>query len=107
MQNDEVLTELECSLSNDDHCVIKPIILKECGHFACLNCLFNAANESKICKKCETKVSVEIKRGQEPENLITNSLENLMKMIEKQMEQQIHKIKSRKSHFSPNILLLF
>ena len=88
-------SDLECALSNDKHFVNKPVILSECGHFACLTCLHQATNrDNTICKKCEKTLKINFKNGQEAEKLITNSIETLMKAIEREMKANINKIKS-------------
>ncbi len=101
LKNSADYSDLECSLSNDKHFVNKPIILSECGHFACLNCLHQVAtSENKICKKCKKTLKINFKIGQEAEKLITNSMESLMKAIEKEMKENINKIKSMRYKLS-------
>ena len=50
MNSEDYFEELICGLSFDRHFVRNPIVLPDCGHSACKNCLSNDV-KCKICAK--------------------------------------------------------
>ena len=52
MIEEEVLEELKCALSDEEHFVIAPITLPYCGHSICKTCMLKSDLKEIKCKLC-------------------------------------------------------
>ena len=97
MISDGSYEELVCGLSNDKHYLNKPIVLTDCGHAACRNCLPKETENAK-CKICNQKINRNLENDKIPLvfNLyLKNSIENLTNVIERQTQHQINRLRSK------------
>lgn len=82
-------------MSSDKHFVRHPISLT-CGDYACKNCLINSTTtlHCKICKKNIRKESLTIEEESKvAKRLITDNLDNLIFIIEKQATSSLNTLK--------------
>ena len=52
MLSEETLEELKCALSDEEHFVIEPITLSNCGHSVCKKCIRNNDSNEIKCRIC-------------------------------------------------------
>ena len=55
MLTEEILENLKCAYSDEEHFLIEPVKLLSCEHAICKNCYFNAIFDDSViyCKICE------------------------------------------------------
>lgn len=93
MISDGSFEEFICAFSNNNHYLNDPMILPDCKHSVCKNCIVNSADlKCKVCDKLVTK-KIEAK-NKDLKVLITKSANKLMKILEKQFNQKISRLKS-------------
>ena len=98
MISDGSYEELVCALSNDKHYLNQPILLTDCGHAACRNCLPKEITENAKCKICNQKINRNLENDKIPLGLhlyLKNSIEHLTNVIERQTQHQINRLRSK------------
>lgn len=93
MNSEDNYEELICGLSFDRHFVRNPIVLPDCGHSACKNCL---KNDGK-CKICGTEIVRDLSGDKESigiKRLIKTHLNDLHSLLEKQTVEHFNKLKN-------------
>jgi hypothetical protein len=81
MNSEDYFEELICGLSFDRHFVRNPIVLPDCGHSACKNCLSNDVK----CKICGTEIVRDLSGDKESigiKRLIKTLLNDLHSLLE-------------------------
>ena len=99
MNSEDYFEELICGLSFDRHFVRNPIVLPDCGHSACKNCLSNDVK----CKICGTEIVRDLSGDKESigiKRLIKTLLNDLHSLLEKQTVEHFNKLKSKLPDFS-------
>ena len=96
MISDDRYEEIICGLSTNKHFVKNPIVLVECGHSACKNCVLNENSNQFICKICDTKTIRDLRNEKESmatKRLIKIYLDDIHSFLEKQSFSQYTKLK--------------
>jgi hypothetical protein len=92
------LMEFICAKSEDDqHFVKDPITLINCGHSICKECLPKQSNQTIKCQKCRTITDKDLRNDKESfiaKNMINKCLSGLSNEMEKQMSENLDKVKS-------------
>ena len=98
MITEETLQDFVCSFSDSEtHYLIDPILLTNCGHSICKNCLPNETINSIKCKKCGTKTEQDFSKIQVSKALqeaLKFFLENIFEIIERKTISKLNEFKS-------------
>ena len=97
MNPEDNYEELICGLTDDQHFVRNPIVLPDCGHSACKNCLPNKICVDLKCKICGTLIERDLSDDKESigiKRLIKIHLNDLHSLLEKQTNEHFNRLKS-------------
>jgi glutathionylspermidine synthase len=96
MMSEETLEELKCALSGEEHFVIEPITLTNCGHSICYKCI-PKDNVNKIeCKLCGLVTEQDFSKVQiskASQKLLKMCLEDIFKILEADTSLKLNEIK--------------
>jgi hypothetical protein len=98
MISDESLQDFQCALSDDQHYIIEPIPLVNCGHSVCKNCLPKGKVTEVKCKMCGVTTyhddlnNVPVSRGLK--QALKLYIGNIFAVLEKETEIKLDKLKS-------------
>lgn len=110
--SDEAYKDFECSLSRDKHFLKEPVLLKNCRHVACKNCLLDRGGNFKAQITCNCGIITKSDFKTDPiikpfENVINKNLEQLLDVIEKQTSEALDSFKCKFIKFQMENCLLF
>ena len=96
MLSEETLEELKCATSDEEHFVIEPIPLANCGHTICKTCIPKDDLKEITCKLCGL-ISVqdfskfEVSKG--TQKLLKMCIEDVLKILEAETRLKLTEIK--------------
>ena len=107
---EEVLEELKCALSDEQHFSIQPITLTKCGHSVCKNCLPVDTNEPIKCKICNLVTiqdyrNIEISKGSR--QALRMCLDDIFSILEKELSYKFDELKSINFNLLSNLSIYF
>ena len=96
MISEDILEELKCAASNDEHFIVGPITLPRCGHSICKKCIPKDDIIEIECKLCgliskQDFRQFEISRG--TQRFLQIHLEGVFKIIETDISLKLTELK--------------
>jgi hypothetical protein len=95
---EESLDEFECALSEENqHFLIEPILLINCGHSACKSCISNKNTDLIKCNTCSVVTEIDLKSAKVSAALkkaIKYLYESMFRLTEKEIFSKLNHFKS-------------
>jgi hypothetical protein len=109
MISEEILEELKCALSDEQHFAIEPITLTKCGHSVCKSCLPTDSNDAIQCKICglitvQDHSNIETSKGSR--QALKMCLDDIFDKLEKELSLKFEELKSIEFRKLSNFILL-
>ena len=96
MISEEVLEVLKCATSDQEHFLIDPITLPDCGHSICKKCVPNddlKEIECKICGLVSKQDLNEYKVSQGTQKLLKKCLEDIFQILKEETGLKLNELK--------------
>ena len=109
MISEEILEELKCALSDEQHFSIEPITLTKYGHSVCKSCLPTDSNDAIQCKICglitvQDYSYIETSKGSR--QALKMCLDDIFDILEKELSLKFEELKSIEFRKLSNFILL-
>ena len=96
MISEEILEELKCATSDEEHFIIEPISLNNCGHSICKKCMPKERVKEIKCKLCglvSQHDDSKIHTSKDTQKLLHTYIEEIFKILKDETSLKLNGLK--------------